>query len=579
MRTITILVTLFVCQMGAAAQVRDQPRPPVRDTAPSTTGSASITGTIATDTEPARPLRRAIVTVNSTDRTIGKTTVTDDDGRFAVTGLPAGRYNVAAAKRGWVTAAYGAKTPDPAGGTPLTLTDGQRATISLRMPRGAVIKGVIVDDNGQSPASASVSAVRYIHFGGERRLVPAGSESSAAVDRGQYRIYGLPPGDYYILVSPAGGGFFRSGSDLHLTSDVDVQEALRAIQTAAGSPIADVPQRSVTTAPVFYPGVHNVAQATPVTVRAGEERGGIDFVVPYVASAHVEGTVSGLDGTPTGNAMVTLVNADRDTLSFGFDSVRSARTDANGRFSFLEIRPGSYVISARSASPAGWAQADLDVQGDDVRGLSLAMQAAFTVSGLVRFEGNANAPPLTNVRVSLAPEPGAMVITSNTSGNATADGRFTITGVAPGRYRLTAFLPAPRPTWMLRRSTLAGQEALDTFIDVRQDVADASVVFTDQLSELSGHAAPNSTVILFSTNQTQWYPQSGRVRMTRAATDGGYTIPTVPPGEYFLAVVGDIEAGQSSDPAYLQGLTASSTKITIAEGEKKTLDLPAGGGI
>jgi protocatechuate 3,4-dioxygenase beta subunit len=580
MRSAAILVILCVWPMCAAAQVRDQPRSPVRDNAPPSTGSASIVGTTVTDTEPARPLRRVIVTVNSADQTVRKATVTDDNGRFAVTGLPAGRYYVTATKRGWVRAAYGAKTPDQ-GGALLTLTDAQRVPMSLRLLRGAVITGLIVDDNGLSPASTFVSAVRYSQFGVEKRLVPAGSTRGGTDERGQYRIYDLPPGDYYILVSPSGNGPFRQGSDLHLTSDVDVQEAVSAIQNGAGSPIADVPQRSVTVAPVFYPGVHNVAQAMPVTVRAGEERGGVDFVVPHVASVHVEGTISGLDGMPANNALVMLVNTDRDTFSFGSDLMRSSRTDQKGQFSFTEIRPGSYVLSARSAAPAGWALVDLDVQGEDVRGMSLAMQEAFTISGTVRFEGTANAPPFTNVRVSLTPEPAALVISSssNIGGNSTnADGRFTITGVTPGRYRLTAYVPGPRPTWVLRTSLLGGQEALDTFIDVRQEMADASVVFTDQLTELSGHAGPNSTVVLFSTNQTQWFQQSARVRTARAATDGSYTMPTISPGEYFVTAVDEIQPGQWFDPAYLQGLTTNSTKITIAEGEKKTLDIRTGGG-
>jgi len=131
---------------------------------------------------------------------------------------------------------------------------------------------------------------------------------------------------------------------------------------------------------------------------------------------------------------------------------------------------------------------------------------------------------------------------------------------------------------MLRTSLVAGQEALDTFVDVRQEVADASVLFTDQLTSLSGHAAPNSTVIIFSTNQTHWYPQSRRLLTMRAATDGSYTIPNVPPGEYFVAAADDIQPGQWFDPAFLQGLITGATKVTIAEGDKKTLDIRTGGG-
>ena len=254
MRSIAILVTLFLCPLVAAAQVRDLPPPPVRDNAATATGSASITGTIVTDTEPARPLRRAIVAVNSSDRTIGKTSVTDDNGRFAVTGLPAGRYTVGASKRGWVQVAYGAKRPDQ-NGTTLMLGDGQRAAISIRLPRGAVISGVIQGENGQSPSTTMVRAMRYTTIAGQRRLLSAGMMNNLD-ERGQYRIYGLAPGDYYILASPNGGGPFRSGSDLHLTSDVDVQEAVSAIQSAPGSPIADVPQ--VQAATKFFTGMTKV---------------------------------------------------------------------------------------------------------------------------------------------------------------------------------------------------------------------------------------------------------------------------------------------------------------------------------
>ena len=56
---------------------------PARDTAiAAATGTARSPGTIVTDGQPSRPVRRAIVTVNSSDRVIGRTAVTDDSGRF-----------------------------------------------------------------------------------------------------------------------------------------------------------------------------------------------------------------------------------------------------------------------------------------------------------------------------------------------------------------------------------------------------------------------------------------------------------------------------------------------------------------
>src|SRR5262249_32730724 len=109
--TLAAVLSSPIC---GSAQVRDLPKP-ARDNAALPAGTASVVGTILTDTEPPRPVRRAIVTVNSSDRSVGKTVVTDDTGRYAVTGLPAGRYNLDASKRGWVSISYGSKGPGRAG--------------------------------------------------------------------------------------------------------------------------------------------------------------------------------------------------------------------------------------------------------------------------------------------------------------------------------------------------------------------------------------------------------------------------------------------------------------------------------
>jgi hypothetical protein len=577
-RTILVhtLIAVLATAVPGAAQVRDQPKPPVRANEGLTAGSASLIGTVVTDSDPVHPVRRAIVTVNSSDRTIGIAAVTDDNGHFSITGLPAGRYNVDASKRGWVTVPYGSKGPGRPG-TTLALSDGQRATVSITLPRAAVITGTVLDDTGPASSPVSIRVMRYVNVGGERRLVSSGSVASGPDERGQYRIYGLAPGDYYVVAAPLGGPF-RANADLHLTSDVDVDQAAQAVSDGRSAPMADVRQRSVTIAPVYYPGVFSAAQAAQISLHAGEERTGVDFVVPYVASVHVDGSVTGLDGAPAKGATITLVNNDSNATSLGFDAVRTTRTDAKGRFSFAAVTPGVYVLSTRTAT--GWALNDVDVQGDDIQGLSVALQESFTVSGTVRFEGTANAPLLSNVRINLMPQVSGngVVVSSGLSVAAEADGRFTVKGVSPGRYRLNAFIPGPRAAWAMRSANLAGEDALDAYVDVRQGVTDGAIVFTDQLAELNGHAAPDSTIIIFSTNQAHWYPQSRRVLTTRAAGDGSYTVRNLPPGEYFLAGVDDVEQGQWSDPAYLQGLAPSAAKITIAEGEKKTLDLHASGG-
>ena len=54
---------------------------------------------------------------------------------------------------------------------------------------------------------------------------------------------------------------------------------------------------------------------------------------------------------------------------------------------------------------------------------------------------------------------------------------------------------------------------------------------------------------------------------------GKYVMPGIPPGEYLMTAVTDIEPGEQFDPAFLELLSRSAIALTIGDGEKKTQDL------
>jgi large repetitive protein len=581
----------------AAAFVLALPHPSaaqVRDRAPAPTGTASITGRVMADTEPARPLRRAVVTLNSADRTTARTAVADDQGRFTIPNLPAGRYLVTASKRGWVTMSYGARASGRPGRS-IALADGERVTANLQLPRGAVITGVVLDQSGQPLQGAFLRVLRYAYAfnTGERRLVIIGTSSWGPDDRGAYRIYGLAPGEYYVaVVSTVPGGLLSQGRGLHLTSDVDVQEAQRAVQGGPGTPVADVPQRAVSVAPVFYPGTGVVAQATPVTVRAGEERSGIDFTVQYVGSGRVSGTVQGPDGPASTGARVYLVANNPSMPDVGIGGLRSSNVDSQGSFDFTDVTPGQYVLAAHASVPGTGptaaaerilhAVAEIDAQGNDIRGLTLQLEDGFNVSGIVQFDGSATPPLFSALRVSLMPVQAVNPVSIATGGmNVGADGRFTLAGVTAGRYRLTVTTPAP---WLMRSSMVGGQDSLDLSVDIRQSIADAVITLTDRASELSGRienatgAATDYSILLFPENRAMWVAPARRILTIKTASDGTFAFRNVPPGDYQLAAVDDVEPGEWYDPAFLQRLLPGSMKVTIAEGEKKVQNIRVGGG-
>ena len=353
--------------------------------------------------------------------------------------------------------------------------------------------------------------------------------------------------------------------------------------------MTDVPQPNVGFTQIMYPGVSSIAQATPITLRAGEERAGMDFAIQYSPAARVEGTIVAVDGTPTAARVNLVLNDPNGGLGGGLESIRSAQAGSDGHFAFAEIAPGPYVMSAHMTLPGApgerqqifSAVSDLDVVSD-MSGVSLTLQEGLTVSGVVHFDGDGPAPNLASLRVSLAPAQSSAAVTISTgSMTTTADGRFTLPGITPGRYRLTVSPPSPQMPWIVRSATLLGQEALDVPVDVRQSASDGLITITDRRSELSGKVEggiTDYTIVLFSTNRAHWTALSRRIMNVRTANDGSFTFRNTPPGEYYLAAVDDVEPGEWYDPSFLQRATSNAITVTIAEGEKKVRNLKAGGG-
>ena len=235
-----------------------------------------------------------------------------------------------------------------------------------------------------------------------------------------------------------------------------------------------------------------------------------------------------------------------------------------------------------------WAMADVNVSGTD-QSVTLMLQPGMSVSGRIVFDGTTLQPPasMATLRVSMPAAQTTSVTLGVTPTTANADGTFTLTGAAPGFYKLTSTPPIAPAGWMLRSTIVDGVDSLDVPFEVKpnQSIDGAVLTFTDHPTELSGMlqtptGVPTSDyfIIVFAADKKFWTPASRRTVMARPGTTGRYMLRNLPPGEYCVAAVTDVELNAWFDPAFLQQLVSASTRVTLAEGEKKPLDLKIGGG-
>ena len=209
-------------------------------------------------------------------------------------------------------------------------------------------------------------------------------------DRGVYNIGGLEPGEHYIAAGPSpDGGMADSQS---LTED-DVDRVLKARSSGhagtAPDALSSAAGARVNFAPVFYPGSVDLAGASSIRLKLGEERTGVDLRLQLVPTSRLEGTVMGrtVSQRPACRSIATIVTEAYSLDLFRAGSLGMQQTDRQGRFAYSALGPGRYAVAARSAAaPAAWATTDVTMAGSD-QSIAITLQPSMSLTGRVTFDG------------------------------------------------------------------------------------------------------------------------------------------------------------------------------------------------
>ena len=565
MNRLPLVVALtLACSSSALAQIGSlqggsiggiQVAPPRDPGLRPTIGTATVRGRVLT--QAGTPLRRAQVTI--AEGPLRRQTTTDGDGQYRFAELPAGRFLLTASKPGYVALQYGQRGPNQPG-TPVIVANGQTVAVDIALPRGAVITGRITDEFGEPLAQAQVQVGRLTYGpDGQRRAQT--SQASIADDRGEFRAYGLMPGEYVV--------------------NAGVRTPVM-VNAAAGS-VGDVTEGF---APIYYAGTANINEAQTITLGVGEEIS-IQFSLVAARLSRVSGVVVDSSGRPAGGAQVQLVTRQGPGYTTSGGTVTP-----DGTFSIGGIAPGEHSLEVRpisnrgsSDAPAEFASVPIVVTGQDITGLSIVTGPGATVSGRIVFDGTAprrGAP--SPMRVSSTPaDPSRPPLTigpvAANNGEANADGNFQLAGLT-GQVFFNVPVPAG---WMLKSVTLDGGDITDVPLDLtgRQSVSGLVVTLTDKITDVSGQVvndrgqpATDATVILMPAEAMDPIVVSRRTRVARPmAPDGRFQIRGLRPGRYFAAVVDFLDQGGQYAPEFQKRLRQSARELTVREAEPITVDL------
>ncbi len=518
-------------------------------TAPNPSDQCSIQGVVVS-AGTGEPLHKASVDAFPTenrranDQPQGGGAITDAMGRFEIKDLAPGNYRLSIERNGYVTQQYGQRNSQGPG-TILTLTAGQKTSnITVQLIPASVISGHVFDEDGEPVLNAQVTAMRFSYENGQRQLV--GSKISQTNDLGEFRLFGLTPGQYFV----------------------------RAILRPNRSEVAKTREGYV---PIYYPGVPDSTRAAPVTVKGGEEFSGVDISLQPVRTLAVKGAVVGCPSTnPVGQGGSVFLS---DQASASSPGINAPVRDLNGQktFEFPGVPPGSYVLSAmviRDGRQCIGHQA-VEVTDADIEGLMVNVSEGLDIKGQVRVEGQLESGAVTFV--NLRPKVTNEMFFSGTNDSTKGDGTFTLKNVHDGDYEVNVGgLPE---NYYLKSARLDGVDVLTAglTIDGRQTPQMLDILVSPDGAGVDGVVMKDdqpyqgATVTLVPNP-----PYRGQRRLYSTATsdqNGHFNLQGLAPGDYKVFAWEKIEPGAYTSTDFLQPYEDLGVSVHVAEGSRNSVQV------
>jgi len=529
-------------------------------------GRAVIEG-IVTKEPGSEPVKKALIELIAENQAEGGdyTAVSGPDGGFRIEGIVPGRYHLFAERTGLLEVD---KHRARADGRVLTLTAGQDLKdLRIRLQAAAVVRGRVTDEDGDPLPNAQVAVLRQTFVFGRGRWEQAGAERTN--DLGEYRVAGLPAGNYYVSVSPPPD--FKS-----LIENAGLAAADARSSGAPDKPAATSYQTT------YYPGTADRGQAAPVELHAGDDFP-VNFSLTPSPSLSIRGSVVNLP--PRSSAVIMLQSRDFSLVLNG------AEMHPDGSFVIRDVAPGAYTILATvdNGSVPMMARQALQVVSNSVEDLRLSPQPGGWIHGRLRLESKGNGGRLDPSQFFLqlrsvdGDDEGLSSFLAgagfNTLIHVAADGAFEWKGVPPGNYYVQLVSDGGANADVFLKSALAGnRDAGDAGISVNGGAVVVDLVASGNggvvegvVTDPKGEPVANAAVVAIPEMRLR--PRIERYRKTVSDQSGRFTLHGVEPGEYTLFAWESVEGEAYYNPEFLKNYEGQGSGLHINEGERKSVQV------
>jgi hypothetical protein len=544
-----LVLPLALCIFSALPLASAQDPPPAAN-------ASSIAGTVVKEPG-SEPLKKVLVQVVAENQKQGGnyTASTDADGHFRIENIVPGRYRIFFERTGFIGVnEHGAKSDSNV----FTVQAGQSATdLLFRMLPTAVISGRITDEDGEPMSQISVIALRKVPGKAKKEAAETGSTN----DLGEYRLAGLFPGQYWILAMPR----------------PDFRDYESAKSQPGDNPGEAHPDTCYLT--TYYPGTYDGAQASAVTLKAGDEVP-INLTLVPARTYRLRGIVAGV--APAQKPVVELI-------SKAGDSIHANEVGPDGQFEVRGVGPGSYVLRASAGSGVQTltAHQEISVVAADVEGMKLVPQSSFTVSGHLHNETGASADLtqyVVNLRAADVPEdPGIFTPQESLGANAPVDrqGNFEWKDVSAGNYILQLYGGDEQSSFFLKSVKLGGRDVetgftasgpltLEAVVSYKGGTIEGTVVEKEKDVD-NDHPVANATIVAVPEEKFRKLPD--RFRTGYTDQHGRFTIRGLAPGNYTLYAWQDVEENVYRDLDFLKSQEANGKAVKVEENSAQTIEL------